>query len=146
MPVNKSRVPSEASLARLQALARLPVFFALDGKRAVLAGGSPAAAWKAELLSASGARVEVYATNVCDELLQLAVDPPRGAVVINRCAWSTENLANAADAVGAFADEVGVAVLSNATRAAGVLFHLVDRSPFCDFYLACIINLAPLLI
>jgi len=38
----------------------------------VLAGGSPAAAWKAELLSASGARVDVYATDVCDELQQLA--------------------------------------------------------------------------
>ena len=42
-------------------LARLPVFLALEGKRAVLAGGSAAAAWKAELLSAAGARVEVYA-------------------------------------------------------------------------------------
>ena len=41
---------------RMAALARLPVFFALDGKRAVVAGGSAAAAWKAELLSAAGAR------------------------------------------------------------------------------------------
>ena len=32
-----------------RALARLPVFFALDGKRVVLAGGSAGAAWKAEL-------------------------------------------------------------------------------------------------
>ena len=45
----------------MEPLARLPVFLALDGKRAVVAGGSSAAAWKAELLSAAGARVEVYA-------------------------------------------------------------------------------------
>jgi uroporphyrin-III C-methyltransferase/precorrin-2 dehydrogenase/sirohydrochlorin ferrochelatase len=38
-------------------LARLPVFLALKDKRALLAGGSAAAAWKAELLSAAGARV-----------------------------------------------------------------------------------------
>ncbi|MFZ1949016.1 MAG: uroporphyrinogen-III C-methyltransferase, partial [Pseudolabrys sp.] len=55
MQVKQPRIPSEASPTRMQALARLPVFLALDGKRAVLAGGSPAAAWKAELLSACGA-------------------------------------------------------------------------------------------
>ncbi len=46
---------------RMAALSRLPAFFALEGKRAVVAGGTPAAAWKAELLSAAGARVEVFA-------------------------------------------------------------------------------------
>ncbi len=33
-----------------QPLAKLPVFWALEGKRAIVAGGSDAAAWKAELL------------------------------------------------------------------------------------------------
>ncbi len=46
----------------MQPLARLPVFLALEGKRALLAGGNQAAAWKAELLSAAGARVEIYAS------------------------------------------------------------------------------------
>ena len=69
----------EASRLRMDALARLPVFFALDGKRAVVAGGSAAAAWKAELLSAAGAQVDVYAAEPCDEMLALASDPPRGA-------------------------------------------------------------------
>ncbi|MGB8512865.1 MAG: NAD(P)-dependent oxidoreductase, partial [Pseudolabrys sp.] len=59
MPANERRTPSEEKPARMDALARLPIFLALDGKRAVVAGGSPAAAWKAELLSASGALVEV---------------------------------------------------------------------------------------
>ena len=65
MPVNRARTPSEARPARMGPLARLPVFLALDGKRAVLAGGSPAAAWKAELLSAAGAHVDVYAEDIC---------------------------------------------------------------------------------
>ena len=47
-------------------LARLPVFLALEGKRVVLAGDSQAATWKAELLSAAGARVEVYAVRCMD--------------------------------------------------------------------------------
>ena len=41
----------------MEPLSRLPVFYALAGKRVVLAGGTPAAAWKAELLSAAGAEV-----------------------------------------------------------------------------------------
>ena len=37
---DESRAPSETRPARMAPLARLPVFLALDGKRAVLAGGS----------------------------------------------------------------------------------------------------------
>jgi hypothetical protein len=55
--VNPSRKPHDAQASRMSALARLPVFLSLDGKRAVLAGGNPAAVWKAELLSAAGAQV-----------------------------------------------------------------------------------------
>jgi len=42
---------------RMQALARLPIFLALDGKRAVIGGNGAPVAWKAELLSAAGADV-----------------------------------------------------------------------------------------
>src|SRR5260370_36235910 len=43
-----ARSPVEAKPPRMERLARLPVFFALTGKRVVLAGGTAAAAWKAE--------------------------------------------------------------------------------------------------
>ena len=56
-----TRTPVEARPPRMETLARLPVFYALTGKRAVVAGGSAAAAWKAELLAAAGATVDVYA-------------------------------------------------------------------------------------
>ena len=62
----------EAKPPRMEPLARLPVFLALEGRRAVVAGGTAAAAWKAELLSAAGAEVEVYAPEPCEELLALA--------------------------------------------------------------------------
>ena len=67
-----TRTPSEARPPRMEALARLPVFYALAGKRAVVAGGSAAAAWKAELLAAAGAAVEVYAADPGDEMIEIA--------------------------------------------------------------------------
>ena len=102
MAMTDARTPSEARPGRMDPLARLPVFLALEGKRAVLAGGSAAVAWKAELLAAAGAQVEVYATETSEELLQVAVDPPRGAVAINRCSWTADDLKGAAIAIGAF--------------------------------------------
>jgi uroporphyrin-III C-methyltransferase / precorrin-2 dehydrogenase / sirohydrochlorin ferrochelatase len=130
--MNASRKPLETKLPRLRALSRLPVFLALGGKRAVLAGGSPAAAWKAELLSASGAHVDVYAVEACDDLLQLAVDPPRGTITINCRAWSPEDLKEAAVAIGAFDDDEGAAAFASCARAAGVPVNVIDRPAFCD--------------
>ena len=43
---------AEIHPGRVAPIARLPIFLVLDGKRAMLAGGGAAAAWKAELLSA----------------------------------------------------------------------------------------------
>jgi uroporphyrin-III C-methyltransferase/precorrin-2 dehydrogenase/sirohydrochlorin ferrochelatase len=128
------------------ALARLPVFLSLDGKRAMVAGGNPAAAWKAELLSASGARVDVYTTEICDELQELAANSPRGAIVINHYTWSPDNLENAAVAVGAFEDDEGAAEFASAARAAGVPVNVIDKPAFCDFSFGAIVNRSPLVI
>jgi uroporphyrin-III C-methyltransferase / precorrin-2 dehydrogenase / sirohydrochlorin ferrochelatase len=68
---NNERRPSHADVPRMEPLARLPVFLALSGKRAVIAGNTPAVAWKAELLAAAGAEVEVFADQPCEELLEL---------------------------------------------------------------------------
>src|SRR5262245_55629245 len=140
------RTPSEAGPARMGALARLPVFLSLEGKRAVLAGGSPAAAWKAELLSASGANVEAYTPDPCEELVQLAGNPPRGAIGINRCLWSAKNFANAAVAIGAFEDDEEAAKFASAARAVGVPVNVIDKPAFCDFAFGAIVNRSPLVI
>src|SRR6202521_4883188 len=64
--------PSDIRSPRMEALARLPVFFALQGKRAVVVGAGAAAAWKIELLSAAGAHVDVYAAQPSEEVLAAA--------------------------------------------------------------------------
>jgi len=144
--MNPSRKPFEMALPRLGWLARLPVFLALDGKRAVLAGGSSAAVWKAELLSAAGANVDVYAIDASDELRQLIADPSRGTITLNPRTWRPEDLKGAAVAVGAFEDDEGAAKFASAARAVGVPVNVIDKPAFCDFSFGAIVNRSPLVI
>src|SRR4029453_16297458 len=144
--MNESRKPLETSSPRMDALARLPIFLALEGKRAMLAGGSPAAAWKAELLSASGASVEVYASDPCGGLVQLPGSPPRGAIRIARRAWTADDLKGTTVAVGAFENEEGAGEFASPARAAGVPVNVIDKPAFCDFAFGAIVNRSPLVI
>ena len=130
----------------MEPLARLPVFLALDNKRAVLVGGSAAAAWKAELLSAAGARVDVYAAEVSDEMAAIVANPPRGAIMVRKRAWSAADLAGAAVAIGAFEDDASAADFAAAARSAGVPVNVIDRPAFCDFAFGAIVNRSPLVI
>jgi len=144
--MDASRKPSEARPDRMAKLARLPVFLALEGKRAVLAGGSAAAAWKAELLSATGARVDVYAAEVSDEMRQMAADAPGGVITIIERGWTADDLTGAAVAIGAFDDDENAATFAAAARAAGVPVNVIDRPAFCDFSFGAIVNRSPLVI
>ena len=76
MSENVSRRPRAERAARMAPLAVLPVFLKLKGRRVVVAGGSEAAVWKAELLAAAGAEVAVYAEDPCTGMLDLAEAPP----------------------------------------------------------------------
>src|SRR6185437_11154600 len=124
----------------------LPVFLALEGKRAMIAGGNAAAAWKAELLSAAGANVDVITEEPCDELVLVASDPPHGTIVIHRRAWAAEDIAGAAIAIGAFNDDEQAAEFAKAARAAGVPVNVIDKPAFCDFAFGSIVNRSPLVI
>ncbi|HWK96456.1 MAG TPA: siroheme synthase CysG [Pseudolabrys sp.] len=127
-------------------LARLPVFFALTGKRVVLAGGSHAAAWKTELISAAGARVDVYAGEFSDEMRAVAADAPDGEIVLIERGWTPTDIAGAAMAIGAFEDDGEAAAFADAARAAGVPVNVIDKPSFCDFSFGAIVNRSPLVI
>jgi uroporphyrin-III C-methyltransferase/precorrin-2 dehydrogenase/sirohydrochlorin ferrochelatase len=144
--MSEPRKPTEARPERMGSLARLPVFLALDGKRCVLAGGSAAAAWKTELLSAAGARVEVFADKISEEMRQVAADAPRGEIVIISRTWTPEDLAGAAVAIGAFEDNEEAAKFAAAARVAGVPVNVIDKPAFCDFSFGAIVNRSPLVI
>ena len=96
----------------MEGLAALPVFFNLKGKRVALAGGSPAALWKAELAQAAGAEVDVYAAEPCAGLIDLARRRP--SVRLARRAFQPDDLKGAALAIA----DVDSAAEAEAFRAA----------------------------
>jgi uroporphyrin-III C-methyltransferase/precorrin-2 dehydrogenase/sirohydrochlorin ferrochelatase len=126
-------------------LARLPLFFLLLGKRVIVAGGSAAAAWKAELLSAAGAQVEVYAEEISDELRALLSEPP-AAVVLHRRAWTEADLPGACLAIGAFEHDRDAARFATTARRFGVPVNVIDKPAFCDFNFGAIVNRSPLVV
>jgi uroporphyrin-III C-methyltransferase/precorrin-2 dehydrogenase/sirohydrochlorin ferrochelatase len=138
-----TRTPSEARPPRMEALARLPVFFALTGKRAVVAGGSAAAAWKAELLAASGASVDVYTVDPGEELVEAAAP---ASITIHHRAIEAADLDGAAMAIGAFEDDGQAAAFATMARRAGVPVNVIDKPAFCDFSFGSIVNRSPLVI
>ena len=144
--MTQERTPTEARPARMAPLARLPVFFALDGKRAVVAGGNAAATWKAELLSAVGAHVDVYAASISEEMVALAGEPPRGPIALHARAWSASDLPGAAIAIAACESDEDAAAFAGAARAAGVPVNVIDKPAHCDFSFGAIVNRSPLVV
>ncbi len=141
-----NRKPSEIQTSSIGPLARLPAFFALEGKRTVVAGSGQAATWKAELLSAAGARVDVFAPDRSESLHTLAGAPPVGTVIVHERRWSTADLAGAALAVAECKDDAEAGLFAAAARTAGVPVNVIDRPAFCDFSFGAIVNRSPLVI
>jgi uroporphyrin-III C-methyltransferase / precorrin-2 dehydrogenase / sirohydrochlorin ferrochelatase len=140
-----SLIRSDPPPARIAPLARLPVFLKLEERRALVAGGNAAAAWKAELLAAAGAHVEVYAPDPAAELLAIA-GGASGIIDIHARPWRTQDFAGAAIAVGACEDDGEAARFATAARDAGVPVNVIDKPAFCDFAFGAIVNRSPLVI
>jgi uroporphyrin-III C-methyltransferase / precorrin-2 dehydrogenase / sirohydrochlorin ferrochelatase len=141
-----TRQPEPVRTSRIAPLSRLPAFFALQGKRAIVAGDSEAAAWKAELLAAAGARVEVFAPLPWEGLIALAGTVSGSAMTLHRRHWCAGDFADAAIAVADCSDDEAAAQFSAAARRAGVPVNVIDRPAFCDFSFGAIVNRSPLVI
>ena len=134
---------------RVAPLASLPVFYDLEGKRVVVAGGSDASAWKAELLAAAGAQVEIHAPAdaLSVEMAALIAAPPAaGALTHHDRPWSADIFAGAALAVGDCETEGEAQAFACAGRAAGVPVNVIDKPAFCGFRFGTIVNRSPVVI
>ena len=125
-------------------LATLPIFFKLAGRRVLVAGGTAPAVWKAELLAAAGAAVDVVAAEPCAEMEALC-DALPARLTLHRRAFAPADLAGAALAIGAFEGDEGEAFRA-AAQAAGVPVNVIDVPPLCDFQFGTIVARSPLVI
>jgi uroporphyrin-III C-methyltransferase/precorrin-2 dehydrogenase/sirohydrochlorin ferrochelatase len=125
-------------------LAVLPVFFALGDKRVVLAGATERAVWKAELLHATGAALEVYAAEPCAAMRALVARCPR--IVLQARDWREADLEGAAIALVDTLDDGEASRFRAAAKAAGVPMNAIDNPAFCDFQFGAIVNRSPLVV
>jgi uroporphyrin-III C-methyltransferase/precorrin-2 dehydrogenase/sirohydrochlorin ferrochelatase len=109
--------------ARIAPLATLPLFHKLQGRKAVVVGGSQGASWKAELLEAAGADVLVLAEG-----------------------WTPADLEGAAIAVADIADDDEAARFIAAAHAAGAVVNIIDRTELCDVTFGTIVNRSPVVL
>jgi uroporphyrin-III C-methyltransferase/precorrin-2 dehydrogenase/sirohydrochlorin ferrochelatase len=142
-----SRKPSEAAPARIGPLAKLPVFFDLAGRKAIVIGGGDGAAWKAELLAATGAAVTVFAEMPEAEMRALAnATLDVGTVAVVERAWGDDDFDGASVVVAEAEDDSEARTVSRAARAAGVPVNVIDRPAFCDFQFGTIVNRSPVVV
>ncbi|WP_340160352.1 siroheme synthase CysG [uncultured Hoeflea sp.] len=144
-PSKSRRAPSRQE--RMAPLATLPVFYKLEGKKVLIAGGSEAAAWKAELLAAAGAKVHVYAEQLDPVFADLiAATAVPGAYVWHQRPWSAQCLASMQIAICDAESDGEAQAFYCAARAAGVAVNVIDKPAWCEFQFGSIVNRSPAVI
>ena len=128
---------------RIDELSVLPVFFNLKGKTVLVAGGTDAAAWKSELLAASGAQVMVCAPAIDDSFDAL--------IRSGKCSWFNDtwtpaHFSGVSLALCDAATDAEAAAFSQAAHAAGVAANVIDKPDYCDFQFGSIVNRSPAVI
>ncbi|WP_244631258.1 siroheme synthase CysG [Aureimonas sp. ME7] len=148
-PADHEAAPASLRPQRMGELATLPVFFDLKTRRAVMAGGSDAAAWKAELLLVSGAHVDLYCprAEIGEEMESvLALRPPEGRIRHHDRPWGEDVFRNAAIAVADCETQAEAQAFFCAARANGVPVNVIDKPAFCQFRFGTIVNRSPVVV
>lgn len=120
-----------------------PLFLSLQGRRALVVGGSEAAARKIELLLSAGAQVSLVAETVTGEIAQLIAD--------GRIAWAgrsfvTGELEGVSIVIVAGDDVVLQGRVSRAAQARGVPVNVVDTPLLSSFIMPSIVDRGPITI
>ena len=138
--------------ARMEPLAKLPVFWELTGKRVVVAGGSDAAAWKSELLHACGAEVHIFAPDqeLSDMFRALlaseAGNEASARYVHHNRYWGIDVFPGAAIAIADCEEDAEAKAFFCAALAEGVPVNVIDKPAFCQFQFGSIVNRSPVVV
>jgi len=131
----------------IKAIAKLPIFLDLAGRKAVLAGDTAGIAWKAELIAAAGAEVTLFAQQPSDEVRALRRrGVAAGSLRVEEREWTPADLHGAAIAVADLHTHGEAEAFKAAGVAAGVIVNTVDKGATCDFYFGAVVSRTPLMI
>lgn len=146
LPQNEMRGRNRAH-KRISPLATLPVFYRLSGKKVMVAGGSDAAAWKAELLAATGAEVHIFATEISAIFEALIAQPDSASQYIwHQEDWVAESFQHMQIAICDAETEDEAQAFYNAARSSGVAVNVIDKPEYCEFQFGSIVNRSPVVI
>lgn len=131
----------------MEELAVLPVFWKLQGRRVLLAGAGEGGAWKAELLAAAGADVDIIAEKLSHEMKSLLErGAAAGSLTHHARAWTADDFDGAALALMDTEDDYEAEAFYKAAKAAKVPVNVIDNPPFCDFQFGTIVNRSPVVV
>ena len=120
-----------------------PVFLKTAGRRVVFSGAGDHAAAKIRLLMKSSARIEVFGTDVCDDVERWAGE---GRLSLHRRSVHAVDMAGATLVYGANDDEVEDARVAFAARKQGILANIVDNIDGSDFFSGALVDRDPVTI
>ncbi len=143
LPQNNKR--KRARPDRIGELAVLPIFYKLQDKKVVLAGGSDAAAWKCELLVASGAKVHLYATEL-DAEFDALMSEHKNQIIWHKRPWAIDIFENAQIAIGDMESDGAAKAFYCAAKASGVPVNVIDMPDYCEFQFGSIVNRSPAIV
>src|SRR5262245_56977287 len=120
-----------------------PVFLDLRGREALIVGGGPVAARKAEALARAGAKISVLAPTVLPALQQ-AVEASGGTLRLE--VFDGQLIGNPVLVFSATGIDAVDRAVHDAARARGVPVNVADTPELCDFILPAIIDRSPVIV
>ncbi len=150
MPASQKQLqrnkPSAGRPARVEPLAKLPIFWDLKGKSVLLAGNTDAVAWKAELIAACGANVQVYLNSAIPSPNLAAVAATQSAISLITDHWSVAELNTCVLALADCESDTEAASFYRAACSAGVPVNVIDKPDYCQFQFGSVVNRSPVVI
>jgi uroporphyrin-III C-methyltransferase/precorrin-2 dehydrogenase/sirohydrochlorin ferrochelatase len=126
-------------------LSVLPVFFNLNEQQVVVVGGTEAAAWKAELLAAAGAKVLLHAGELSAEMASLLHHQSEKIILRNQALFPSD-IADAQMVVADAPNPQAARQIRAIAKLYGIPVNIIDQPEFCDFQFGSIVNRSPTVI
>jgi uroporphyrin-III C-methyltransferase/precorrin-2 dehydrogenase/sirohydrochlorin ferrochelatase len=139
------RIPKPISHQKMQDLAVLPLFHKLKNHNIIVAGHEVGAMWKAELLAATGANINLFLGAPINEEHKRVFDKIENVILYER-KWHKDDMKSCAIAVCQSVSEDDAVSFVAVAKANSVPVNIIDRPEFCDFTFGAIVNRSPLVI